>query len=125
MNRNLCAFLVIIFCITATAGACIFSKETEITFENQSNIFIDSVVVNIQNYSFTLKDIKPNSLVYKKIPRDSIRLNKHDIMIRTILFDKEKSNFQGGFYYNDLSGELRNSYTITLNNNLIATIKAK
>ncbi len=117
------ALIILIILFISTSAATCFSTNTVVSFENKSDIFIDSVVVYIQNYKFSFKNIKKHTETIRKISRDSIILNKHDIMVRAYLYDKDKSNFQGGLYYNDLSGSLNDKYLIILNENLNITIK--
>lgn len=121
MKESLFILLNIVL-IAIITPACISSKHTVIVFDNKSGKSLDSVVVHIQNYKFSFKNIKPNTKTNKVILKDSIILNKRDIMIRAHFYDKDKSDFKGGFYYNDLSRSLNNSYILILDKNLNATI---
>ncbi|MEJ7829170.1 MAG: hypothetical protein WKF91_13260 [Segetibacter sp.] len=117
------ASLILIVLYISTSAATCFSTYTEVSFQNKSDKFIDSVVVYIQNYKFSFNNINKHAEISKKISKDSIIINKHDITVHAYLYDKGKSNFEGGFYYNDLSGSLNDKYLIILNDNLNVTIR--
>ncbi len=101
----------------------IFPGYTVIHFENNSKKVIDSAIIQFQKNKIKLFNIAPQGNIYRKVPKDSIATNKHEIIIRIYLFDKDKSNFKDGFYYDDLSGYPNNRYRITLNDDLKTVIR--
>lgn len=101
----------------------IFPSNTVLHFQNNSNKVIDTAIIYIQSYKLSIYKIAPHTNIKRRVPKDSIASNKHDITIRVNLIDKAKSNFKGGVYYNDLSGLLNNSYTLTLDDNLKTVIR--
>lgn len=105
---------VIVAIAIVLSGWCSkFFISTDLTFINQSSIHIDSVFFSLNNYSYKMVSIKPNSTITNTIYPDSIRLNNHDIMITATLF-LNGSFFKYGYNYNDLNGDLGKGYILTL-----------
>jgi len=121
--KSVLVFSVVIIISITLGNSCISDRYTVINFENNSDKVIDTAIIHIQNYKLSLFNIDPHTNIKRQVPKDSIASNKHDIMIRVYLFDKDKSQFKGGFYYNDLSGLLSNNYTLTLDSSLNTIIR--
>jgi len=116
-------FAVLIILGIIMARSFIFPNHTVIHLENKSDKIIDSAIIHIQNYEIKVLNIAPQAKISREVSKDSIALNNHDITIRIELFDKSKSQFNGGLYYNDLSGLPNSSYKITLNEDLNTVIE--
>ena len=114
-----------LFLLVILISSCIALKHTKIIVENGSNLQIDSVKVIIQNYNLRIDNIKPGTKTEREILKENISLNNHDLTIQTFFYDKKKSNFEGGFYYTDLSSQLYDKYIITINKDLKVSIIGK
>lgn len=101
----------------------LFPNHIVLHFENNSKKVIDSVIIHIQNHKLKLFNVQPYTNVTRKVPKDSIVLNNHDITVRTLILDKKGSNFKDGFYHEDLSGLRNRSYVITVNADLSTLIR--
>lgn len=116
--------LLILLCFGCTqVSRFVRNNDVEIIFENKSSKIIDTAIVYIQDYKFFLFKINAGRQVTRNIPLDSITLNNHDVTIRAYITNIERTNFKGGFYYDDLSGALNSTYKITVENNLNTKIE--
>lgn len=115
-------FLFFTVILSIMAIACT-SGHTVIKFENRSEKFIDSAVIHVQDLKVVVTNISPHTEIVRRLSSAGIKLNKHDVTIRVYLYDKAKSKFIGGFYYNDLSGALNDKYTLTLREDLNTVIR--
>ena len=116
--------LLILLCFGCTqVSRFVGNNDVEIIFENKSSKIIDTAIVYIQDYKFFLFKINAGRQVTRNIPLDSTTLNNHDVTIRVYITNIERTNFKGGFYYDDLSGALNSTYKITIENNLNTKIQ--
>lgn len=94
--------------------SCAYFRSTNLTFINNSIIYVDSVGFTLNNYKCEmLVAIAPNSIVKKTVYPDSIRLNSHDIVVHASIFVKGKL-FKYCYNYTDLSGDLEKGYKLIL-----------
>jgi len=119
-NNKIIGVVSLVFVLFARCNSSNYSR---IDFQNDSNLFIDSAKIQIQNYSVIFQSVKPHSVKQKKIFKDSVATNNHDITIHAIVYDRNKSNFTGGYYYTDLGGYLKNEYTISVTDSLKIVIR--
>jgi hypothetical protein len=99
--------------------SCIRDKNTiSITFENKSNITIDSAAVCINNFTTFFRVIKPGKSITQVIYRDSIKVNNHSYSIYSNIYSQDTSKTSGGFFYTDLGGSIENEYVVVLNEKL-------
>ena len=91
-----------------------FSKKVKVEFHNESKIHLDSILITINNYSTIIPATAPFSTTVRSIPQDSININPHDVHVQAIPYDKNKTNFKGGNFYNDLFMPNQSVYTLIL-----------
>lgn len=116
--------LLILLCFGCTqASRFVGNNVVKIIFENNSPKNIDTAIIYINDYKFSIHNIDTGKIIIRNISVDSITLNNHDVTIRSYLINKEKTNFKGGFYYTDLGGSLNSTYKITVLRNLNAKIE--
>jgi hypothetical protein len=113
MKQKIHLIIISIFLITTFGWKCFQQKSTELKFNNQSNIFIDSVVFFVNNCKWKMNSIKPNSSRKNMVNLDSLQLNNHDVTVRANLYLKD-SLFRGAYNYDDLRGDLAESYILIL-----------
>ncbi|MBC7935369.1 MAG: hypothetical protein H7Y86_08465 [Rhizobacter sp.] len=99
-------------------------NSTVLTFENKSGLHIDSVLFTINNASYKIRKIGPNTTIRERVTFDTIKLNNHDVMVMAKIFLKD-SFFRGGFHYNDLYGGLDDEYILTLKEDSTTTLDSK
>ena len=102
---------------------CVLSNtKTKVVFENKSDLQIDSVVLTINKYRCKIANIGPAERRTREILKDSIDTNKHDVMVRGFIF-VNGNLIKDEYHYNDLSGSISESYTLTLNRDLTVSLK--
>ncbi len=113
MKGKISLLYIAILLFSTFGWKCFRQKSTELKFNNQSNVFIDSVVFFVNNCKWKMNSIKPNSNTKNSVTLDSLVLNNHDVVVIANLYLKD-SLFRGAYNYNDLSGDLAESYTLIL-----------
>jgi hypothetical protein len=104
---------LILTCVSLLLISCA-SKTVKIEFRNQSGVFLDSTIITINNYTTTLPAIPPNATFVRRIPQDSINISPHDVTVQATPFDKNNTEFKGGYFYNDLFMPNQSVYKIYL-----------
>lgn len=113
MKRKIHLLFIPILFLTTFGWKCFQQKSTELKFNNQSNIYIDSVVFFVNNSKWKMDSIKPNSNRKNMVNLDSLRLNNHDVTVKAHLYLKD-SLFRGAYNYDDLRGDLAERYILIL-----------
>jgi hypothetical protein len=107
--------LIVFFFIGVSCG---HSNNITLSLKNETDHYLDSGVLYMNDYKVLVRNIRPNSSIDTNIVRDSITHNTHDVTIRVSLFTKNKISFKGGFYYSDLGGYFNNRHKITIKRNM-------
>jgi len=116
---------IAIFVFLFFALSCNRDNKIHILFENSSDQHLDSTIIYFNDYPFTIKNIKPHSSLDTSILRSYINHNTHDVNIRVGIFNNKRIQFEGGTYYNDLSGSFDDQYEIIVNRNKKVVINTK
>lgn len=115
-----CAMVVILL-----SWSCAYFRSTNLTFVNESRVYVDSVGFTLNNYKCEmLIAIAPGATVKKIIYPDSIRLNSHDIVVHASIYVKGKL-FKYLYDYNDLYGSLDKGYKLVLKADSSAQISSE
>ncbi|MBC7935383.1 MAG: hypothetical protein H7Y86_08535 [Rhizobacter sp.] len=122
MTKNILKFLIIASFGILISWSC--SNSTVLTFDNKSNLYIDSVVFAVNNAPYTISKIGPKTTKSEKVTFDTIKLNNHDVTVVAKIFLKD-SLFRGGDHYTDLSGSLRAEYILTLKEDSTTVLHSK
>jgi hypothetical protein len=102
---------------------CMFvGNKTTVVFENKSDLQVDSVLFTINKYKCKITKVGPAERGAKEIPKDSIDTNNHDVMVTGSIFVNGKLA-KSQYDYNDLSGSLNDTYTLTLNRDLTVSLR--
>jgi hypothetical protein len=105
--------IFVLIVIVSLGWGCFYAKTTNLTFTNNSAIYVDSVGFTLNNYKYKMLSIAPKSTLKKAIYPDSIRLNGHDLTVTASIFVKD-TLFRFCYNYNDLYGVLSKDYRLVL-----------
>lgn len=117
---NLKSFLLAIPLISLFACS---NEYTTVRVVNQSETVIDSIRVTVQTSKLLFINVPPGKVVEKKIAKADIHNNNHDVLVLSKLYLQKGNPLKDGLYYFDLSGEIDDEYTITVNKDLSTSIR--
>ncbi len=115
---------LLVFCsLLLPHYACVYRNQniTILSFKNDSNITVDSVVFIIHNYIHKISNVPPKTHIRENVHLDSLRLNTHSLTIIAKLYIKD-TVFRGAVSYDDLYVDLKKEYKLILKEDLSTKI---
>lgn len=109
-----------IFCSALLSFSC-FNSSNFVTLKiiNKTNIEVDSLAIEINNYRTRIPIAKPKVMSTIRIYRDSIKIFRRTNIFQVNVIGKNWESFNTGGWANDFGGTVYDSYSITLKDSSI------
>lgn len=101
---------ILIICLVL--AGCHAKQESKIILINESSIKFDSAIIFVNDYKLKTTEITPKGKLESVIPFGIVKIDPHELLLRTYLYSNNGTDTLTEFFYTDLGGSLNSKYEI-------------